>query len=388
MHGFKAKQIPALDGLRGVAILLVITHHQLIPLSLKGGFLGVDLFFVLSGFLITSLLLKEFTATRSIALTKFYMRRALRLGPALLLYLIVSLVITDLLHPEELTRELKLVGLALVYLTNWRIALGWDYSLDPTSIIWSLSIEEQFYLLWPPAFLACLLVKLKHSHIAAGLAFVIFAVFLHRYSLWSHGAELNRLYYGTDTRADAPLVGCLIAMISVWRLEETRRMVLQIGAVLASSMLVWLIATAEFTDSFLYQGGYTFIALLAGVLIWSLANSSSGFLAWILDWYPLRWFGKISYGLYLWHWLLLKTTSFYFVAGDWDPWVRFLVALAVSAASFYLFETPFNKLKSKFTYSPSPSSSAGLANPSNSSDGPPIVTPFAQTAAIQQSQNI
>jgi len=388
MNGFKAKKISALDGLRGLAILLVITHHQLIPFSLKGGFLGVDLFFVLSGFLITSLLLKEFTATRSIALTKFYMRRALRLGPALLLYLIVSSVVTDLLHPEELTRELKLVGLALVYLTNWRIAVGWDHSLDLTSIIWSLSIEEQFYLLWPPAFLACLLVKLKHSYIAVGLAFVISAVFLHRYSLWSHGAELNRLYYGTDTRADAPLVGCLIAMISVWELEETRRTVLQISAVLASGMLVWLIATAEFTDSFLYQGGYTLIALLAGVLIWSLADSSSGFLAWLLDCYPLRWFGKISYGLYLWHWLLLKTTSFYFVAGDWDPWVRFLVTVAVSAASFYLFETPFNRLKSKFTYSPSSSSSSGLINPSNLPDGSPLVTPFAETAAIHQSQNI
>src|ERR1044072_3432187 len=98
MHSFRS-HIPALDGLRGLAILLVIIHHQLIPLKLNGGFLGVDLFFVLSGFLITSLLLKEFDATQSISLTKFYARRVLRLAPALLLYLLVSLVVTYSLHP-------------------------------------------------------------------------------------------------------------------------------------------------------------------------------------------------------------------------------------------------------------------------------------------------
>src|SRR6185369_13173142 len=90
MHGFKAKHVPALDGLRGIAILLVITHHQLIPFSLNGGFLGVDLFFVLSGFLITNLLLKEFDATKSISLTNFYARRALRLAPAFLIYLVAA----------------------------------------------------------------------------------------------------------------------------------------------------------------------------------------------------------------------------------------------------------------------------------------------------------
>src|SRR5262245_29066706 len=150
MHSFRAQYLPALDGLRGLAILLVITHHQLIPLSLNGGFLGVDLFFVLSGFLITRLLLKEFDATQSISLTKFYTRRVLRLVPALILYLIATLVITYGMHPGEFVRELKLVGFALAYLTNWRMAFGWDYLLDPTAIIWSLSIEEQFYLLWPP----------------------------------------------------------------------------------------------------------------------------------------------------------------------------------------------------------------------------------------------
>ena len=122
MHHFKAKHVPALDGLRGLAILLVITHHQLIPLFLKGGFLGVDLFFVLSGFLITTLLWTEFDATKTISLKNFYARRALRLGPALLLYLIVCLLVVYHSNIGELTHEIKLVGIAVAYSTNWRMA--------------------------------------------------------------------------------------------------------------------------------------------------------------------------------------------------------------------------------------------------------------------------
>ena len=352
MNGFRAKHVPALDGLRGLAILLVITHHQLIPLSLKGGFLGVDLFFVLSGFLITTLLLAEFDAAKTISLGNFYARRALRLGPALLLYLLVCLIVTYHTQMFEWTHELKLVGIALVYSTNWRIALGWDAALDPTAIIWSLSIEEQFYLLWPVLFFVCLLVKLKRTHIIAGLVLVVLSIMLHRYSLWRSGAELNRLYYGTDTRADAPLLGCLMALIPRWELSVSRKPYFQIGVLLAVLCLIGLVLTTHFTDQFLYQGGYTAIAVLAGVVTWSAANEPAGLLSACLEWYPLRWFGKISYGLYLWHWLLLKTVSLYYLVGYWDPWARFVLAVGVSALSFYVVERPFNKLKTRFVYSP------------------------------------
>jgi len=352
MNGFSAKHVPALDGLRGLAILLVITHHQLIPLSLEGGFLGVDLFFVLSGFLITTLLLAEFDAAKTISLGNFYARRALRLGPALLLYLLVCLIVTYHLQMLEWTRELKLVGIALVYSTNWRLALGWDAALDPTAIIWSLSIEEQFYLLWPVLFFVCLLVKLKRTHIIAGLVLIVLAIMLHRYALWRGGADLNRLYYGTDTRADAPLLGCLMALIPRWELSVSRKPYFQIGVLLAVLCLIGLVLTTHFTDQFLYQGGYTAIAVLAGVVTWSAANEPPRLLSACLEWYPLRWFGKISYGLYLWHWLLLKTVSLYYLVGYWDPWARFLLAVGVSALSFYVVERPFNKLKTRFVYSP------------------------------------
>jgi peptidoglycan/LPS O-acetylase OafA/YrhL len=351
MHGFKAKHVLALDGLRGLAILLVITHHQLIPLSLNGGFLGVDLFFVLSGFLITTLLLSEFNATNAISLRNFYARRALRLGPALLLYLLACLAVAYHSEISEWTREIKLVGIALLYSTNWRMAFGWDSAVDPTAIIWSLSIEEQFYLLWPLLFFGCLLIKFKRSHIIAGLAFVVLSIMLHRYLLLRDGVAFSRLYYGTDTRADAPLMGCLVALIP-GRFSVKGQTYLKASAILCAVCLVCLIATVHFTDRFLYQGGYTAIAVMAGVLTFSIANACPRILAALLEWRPLRWFGMISYGLYLWHWLLLKTTSFYAWVGYWDPWARFVVAVAVAALSFYVVEKPFNSLKTKFAHTP------------------------------------
>ena len=350
MHDFKPYRIAALDGLRGIAILLVIVHHQLIPLPLTGGFLGVDLFFVLSGFLITSLLLKEFHTTKSISLTRFYARRVLRLAPALVLYLIATLLVIYFLHPEEFLRQLKLVGFAATYLTNWRLALGWDYSLDPTAIIWSLSIEEQFYLLWPPVLIAILYTKIKHQHIALALIVLIVGVGVHRAALWSAGAELNRMYYGTDTRADALFAGCLIAFVSQFRLPVRLQAALHIMALFSLGALVYLIATSTFNGSFLYRGGYTLVAIATGSVIWSVANSPGTWIANVLAWSPLRWFGKISYGLYLWHWLLLRDISFYRWAGEWETFVRLAVAIGIAVISFYFIETPFNSLKEKFSY--------------------------------------
>jgi len=332
-------------------MILVLIHHQLIPLSLKGGFLGVDLFFVLSGFLITALLLKEFDNSGSVSLTNFYTRRALRLAPAFLMYLIAVLVVTHYQHPEEFGRELKLVGLSLVYLTNWRMAFGWDYSLDPTAIIWSLSIEEQFYLCWPPLLLLLLSRRVKHVHIARGLALIVFAVALHRAALWSQGAELNRMYYGTDTRADALFTGCFFALVAQRQLSPRIKSLLHVCGLGAGVLLIYLISSVSFTDQFLYRGGYSLIALATGLVIWNLNDSQHSWFARLFTFYPFRWFGLISYSLYLWHWLLLRNVSFYYVAGEWDAWARCITALTIAATSFYLIETRVNRFKTRFTYS-------------------------------------
>jgi peptidoglycan/LPS O-acetylase OafA/YrhL len=343
--------VSELDGLRGVAIISVIVHHQLTPFSLPGGFLGVDLFFVLSGFLITGLLADEFARTKTISLRKFYMRRVLRLGPALFFYLLACLIVTHHNQLLGITRQLKLIGFALIYLTNWRMAFGWDPVLDPTAIIWSLSIEEQFYLVWPLLFFGCMALKLRRRTIVTGLAVVIVAIMAHRYSLLNSGTGLTRLYYGTDTRADALLMGCLLALLPVATAGVRVKRWLKMASVFSAAALLYLIATSNFGDQFLYRGGYTAVALLAALVIMVAANSPPRILAAALRWRLLGWFGKISYGLYLWHWLVVRSTSFYYL-GYWESWARLALAVGIASLSFYLVEQPFNRLKSRFATHP------------------------------------
>lgn len=347
METFLRKHVPELDGLRGIAISLVIIHHQLTPLSLPGGFLGVDLFFVLSGFLITSLLLGEFEETKTISLRNFYMRRLLRLGPALSLYLLATLLITFHTQAFSFLRQLKLIAIAIFYATNWRIAFGWDPALDPTAITWSLSIEEQFYLIWPLLLFGSLALKLKLKFIAAGLALVILAVVLHRYMLLKAGADLTRLYYGSDTRADALLVGCLFGLLHSRKAKLRTNLWLKISATVSAVALGYLVFSSNFSDLFLYRGGFTAVAILSGLLIYVAANEPPRILSAALRFAPLVWLGHISYGLYLWHWLVVRNVSLYSL-GRWEGTARLALALGIAAASFYFFERPINRLKSRF----------------------------------------
>lgn len=352
MKTLGSKHVRELDGLRGIAILLVLIQHKLTPFSVSGGFLGVDLFFVLSGFLITSLLWTEFTKTSSISFKNFYMRRLLRLGPALAIYLGASFLVSYTAHTVEITRQLKLIVMAVFYSTNWRIAFGWDSTLDPTAITWSLSIEEQFYLVWPLVLFACLAFKLKRSFIAGGLGVIILAIMVYRYLLLDSGADLTRLYYGSDTRADALLVGCLFGLLHSKNIALRTHNALKVAGVLSALGLALLILTTEFGDLFLYRGGFTGVALLSGLAIFVAANAPPQVLALPLRCAPLVWFGQISYGLYLWHWLVVQNTSFYSL-GRWEGSAKLALAVGISATSFYFVEKPFNQLKTRFATRPS-----------------------------------
>ena len=366
MTNVTARHVPELDGLRGIAIIVVLIHHQLTSLSLKGGFLGVDLFFVLSGFLITGLLLSEFEHTGSISIRKFYMRRVLRLGPALALYLIACVIVAYHTQQIGVQRQLNLIAYALLYSTNWRMAFNWDPVLDPTAIIWSLSIEEQFYLVWPLLLFACLVLRLKRKFVAGGLVAVIIAICLHRNALLAEGTHLTRLYYGTDTRADALLVGCLTALVPFQRL--TRSWFVRAAAVIGAGFFLYLTTAVKFTDEWLYRGGFTLIAVVAGLVIAVAADAPPRPLSIALRWFPLRWVGRISYGLYLWHWLVIQTTTLYYF-GYWEPWAKLTLAVGISAASYYLIEVRFNKLKTRFT--------------SRRRDAPPTSLPTSPEVAVQ-----
>ena len=360
MTNVAARHVPELDGLRGIAIIVVLIHHQLTTFSLKGGFLGVDLFFVLSGFLITGLLLSEFQHTGSISIRNFYMRRVLRLGPALALYLVACVIVAYHTQLISVQRQLKLIAYALLYSTNWRMAFDWDPMLDPTSIIWSLSIEEQFYLVWPLLLFACLALGLKRKFIAMGLVTVIIAICLHRNSLLAQAGNLTRLYYGTDTHADALLVGCLTALVPLQRI--TGRWFVRASTILGAGLFLYLTTVVEFTDQWLYRGGFTLTALIAGLVIAVAANAPPRPLSIALRWFPLRWFGRISYGLYLWHWLVIQTTTLHYF-GYWEPWAKLTLAVGISAASYYLIEVRFNKLKTRFTSRRSDSAATSLPTP-------------------------
>jgi peptidoglycan/LPS O-acetylase OafA/YrhL len=199
--------------------------------------------------------------------------------------------------------------------------------------------------------------------------------------MWAEGVELHRLYYGTDTRADAPLMGCLLALIPHRAFTLPIQRILKIASVVASGVLIYLVGTVHFTDTFLYRGGYTGIALLSGIIIVTAALQSAMWFVKILEWQPLRFLGRISYGLYLWHWLLLQTTTFYFWVGPTlDPWARCLAAILISALSFYLIETRFNRLKTRFTFTSGKKKQKPISHPV------PAVASLPKTVMIQPSE--
>lgn len=207
---FQLKQSPALTGLRGGAVLLVMLFHADVPM-LRGGYIGVDIFFVLSGFLISSLLIEEFHASGTINIKHFYIRRLLRLAPAVLLLLaIFSLLSFLFLSPERSSRNLIDALIALTYMSNWARA----FSIHPPDYLghtWSLSIEEQFYIFWPLTLVLFLRLSPRLSHVAVLILAIALASAGLRIFLLAEGASFFRLYNGLDTRADALMIGCALA---------------------------------------------------------------------------------------------------------------------------------------------------------------------------------
>lgn len=282
----KNSHIPQLDSVRAFAIIPVVIYHLVRPLA-PGGFIGVDLFFVLSGYLITGILLREYAVAGRVDLKNFYWRRALRLFPALLAFLAVSLLIQFWsfgASRRELSQLLLREGMALSYLSNWFAAHD-PGSLGPLLFTWSLSVEEQFYLIWP----VCLLALLRRARVSVtkvALAAILF-VQLERAAIFFAGIDGSRIYYGTDTRADALLAGCLLAVVGAERVAS------KAGTVLAAGVLCAQVALLEFGSSFALLGA-PFVTAVAGALFVAGAERSS----WrIFRARPLVWTGRVSYGI-------------------------------------------------------------------------------------------
>ena len=314
---------PALDGLRGLAILLVVVVHATgYP---RGGPLGVDLFFVLSGFLITTLLLEERAETGSISLRRFYARRARRLLPALGLLLVAYLVI-DAAKGHD---GLKTVALAGLYFGNAVQAFHQVNPLAHSGLehLWSLAEEEQFYLLWP---LLLPLVALARRPLRI-LGVVLGVLVLNRFGLAVLGASHHRLYNGPDTHADGLVAGAALAFV------RQRRVGFAVSGTVATIGLgIGLAVLAVRRPTVLWDVFGLPLGEVACVIVLIAALTIP---AWttVFSWSALRWFGGISYSLYLWHYMLMWGFGWHL-----RPLAAAL-AVGVAYASTRWFEEPIRR---------------------------------------------
>jgi peptidoglycan/LPS O-acetylase OafA/YrhL len=348
--GKKAWRAPGLDGVRALAVLSVLAFHESLP-WLKGGFLGVDVFFVLSGFLITDILASKFGRDGNVGLRTFWQRRARRLLPALgLMLLTVTAAVTVLEPSQRNTLPPALLG-AVTYTSNWWQAFAHVsyFSLyGPPPVfqhLWSLAVEEQFYLIWPLAATVVLLLLRNRAlrvlfawAAAAASAYAMFAIYVP-------GKDPSLVYYGTDTHASALLIGAALAL--TWPLKKVAaaagklRLSFDILGGIGLLVLGWAAWHFSGADPFVYPYGLVIAALAAGGLV--LAAAAPGRLAALLSWAPLRWLGVRSYGIYLWHWPVIAITVGIDPRGASTVGARVIdaiVPIGLAAASWYWLEEP------------------------------------------------
>jgi peptidoglycan/LPS O-acetylase OafA/YrhL len=366
MEGLGAShgRLPLLDGLRGLAVLLVLAHHTHVPFPIPGGYLGVDLFFVLSGFLITFLLVREWQDNGSISLPRFYMRRTLRLVPALwtvlLIFALVTLVVGSRHELALLRRDAPSI---LLYFFNWRHGL----SAKPVALphLWSLSVEEQFYLLWPPVLAGLLACRLRRRWILALVLAAVAAPAFLRAALVplpivpEKFMALRRVGIGTDTRADTLFAGCLVGLLAgwgmvpknAWVLGALRRAAWPAAVVAALHLLLCSTDPGTRMHTYLFlRGGLTVVAVSLAIVLAAVLWSPPPLMSRFLETPALGWVGRVSYAVYLWNIPIL----IWLAKISWPPVSRNLNliawtgSVAAGALSYYYVEMPFLRLKQRW----------------------------------------
>ena len=359
MPGSKTRYIPALDGLRAFAVLAVIAYHFGFRWA-SGGLLGVTVFFVLSGYLITSLLLAEFVQTRTIDLKAFWMRRAKRLIPAIVFLILCVIVLCTFANHDLLTKMRPDVPPALFFYSNWwYIFRDVSYfqlvgSPSPLTHFWSLAIEEQFYLIWPPLLFLLFTRKVRKKTIIRLTLVMAIASTVLMAALYNPNIDPSRVYYGTDTRAFSLLIGALLAF--VWPgnqlarakdLQLSPRVSLAFNGV-GIAAFIGLVAMTTVVDGFspfMYRGGILLASLLTAVVIAVLVHPKS-LLGKAASLPPLVWIGKRSYGMYLWHYpvtLLMTPVNFTGTLSWWYYLLELAVIIVASAFSYRFIENPIRK---------------------------------------------
>jgi len=325
---------PALDALRALAVIAVLLVHERVSF-LKGGGHGVDLFFALSGFLITTLLLRERTRRGAIDVSRFYGRRLLRLGPALALVLVFVLAASVAGHEDYVN-----VVATLTYSANWVSALS-HHSLGMLAHTWSLAVEEQFYLIWPCIVIAAARAWGARGVLAAAAGGAVLSLLL-RIVLARHGSGVDRLLHGTDTTADQLLWGCaLAAAATLW--PAGVRAAVRIAFVPAALFLALVFVRDLPATQVGWTWGYAAIAVAGAVVVGRLGLADDGLTRAVAP-AKVVWIGTISYGIYLWHYPVEYLMPDALSHGRVVPVVAALVlSIGLAAASYYLVERPLQR---------------------------------------------
>lgn len=362
MSNNKSKYLPSIDSLRALAVLAVIIYHVDVN-YLPGGFLGVDLFFVLSGYLISSLIIKEFRKTGTVNLYNFYIRRARRLLPAVYFMITIGLVVMVLFN-EVLLRKSHLDAIfGYIYSSNWwYIFHKLDYfdsfgAQSPFKHLWSLAIEEQFYMIFPLLFLLVNgkkkskdgTYKLNKNFLYVVLGLILVSLIAH--ILLFDINNISRIYFGTDTRAFSLLVGVVGAILYPMerlhsKVTPQQNMIYSVVSLASIATLITVMVYTSEYNTWLYRGGFLLVAILGLIVIISSGKQHT-FMSKLLSFKPIVFIGKISYSLYLWHFPILVLTTPVSEIGNPNIFFvisRIVLTFAVAIVSYVFVETPIRKL--------------------------------------------
>jgi peptidoglycan/LPS O-acetylase OafA/YrhL len=347
--------MPGIDAMRALAVLAVFGYHAGLD-WVPGGFLGVDVFFVISGYLITSLLLREFRSTDHIELGRFWLRRARRLLPAVGVLIAVAMIVSAIAEPAKIDEIRGDALSSLFYFANWHFIYEHTSYFEqfgrPSLFthLWSLSVEEQFYLFWPLIFAAGMKLFGRGRLLLGVLAGAVGSVVL-AWILFDPGHDASRIYYGTDTHAVGLLAGVALAM--VWSPVQLRTHksfgplvgpILDALGVVALGYLILSFAHVHDYDLALWHGGYAWIAIATAVLLAAIAHPAAR-LGGIVGRPALLWLGLRSYSFYLWHWPVLAMTrpgvDIDLPRGILIP-LQLLACLALADLSYRFVELPFS----------------------------------------------